>query len=67
VHRLATDPRFAGVKVFKVDFDSSKALLKEWKVAQQSTLIALKGTAERLRSTSETDPAALRKVFEAAL
>jgi thioredoxin 1 len=67
VHRLATDPRFAGVKVFRVDFDSSKALLKEWRVAQQSTLIALKGTAERLRSIGETDPAALRKVFEAAL
>jgi thioredoxin 1 len=67
VHRLATDPRFAGVKVFKVDFDSSKALLKKWKVAQQSTLIALKGTTERLRSIGETGPAALRKVFEAAL
>lgn len=67
MHRLATEPKFAAVKVFKVDFDSSKALLREWKVDQQSTLLAWKGKAERLRSTGETDAAALRRVFEAAL
>lgn len=67
MHGLATDPRFAAVRVFKVDFDSSKALLKEWKVEQQSTLIAMKGRAEQLRSTGETDATTLRKVFEAAL
>jgi thioredoxin 1 len=67
VHRLTNDPAFAGVTVFKVDFDSSKGVLREWKVSQQSTLIAFKGTKETLRSTGETDPGALRKLFQAAL
>jgi hypothetical protein len=54
------------VKVFKVDFDSSKGLLRQWKVTQQSTLIAFKGRAERRRSTGETEAGALRKIFEAS-
>jgi thioredoxin len=66
VHRLSTDPEFATVKVFKVDFDSSKDLLRQWKVTQQSTLIAFKGRAEKLRSIGQTEPSALRKVFEAS-
>jgi thioredoxin 1 len=67
VHRLANDPAFAGVMVFKVDFDSSKDVLREWKVSQQSTLLAFKGAKETLRSSGETDADALRKVFQAAL
>jgi thioredoxin 1 len=66
VHRLSTDPEFATVRVFKVDFDSSKALLRQWKVAHQSTLIAFKARAERRRSTGETEAGALRKIFEAS-
>jgi thioredoxin 1 len=66
VHRLSTDPEFATVKVFKVDFDSSRELLRQWKVAHQSTLIAFKGRAERRRSTGETEAGALRKIFEAS-
>jgi thioredoxin 1 len=66
VHRLSTEPEFVKVKVFKVDFDSSKDLLRQWKVTQQSTLIAFKGRAERLRSIGQTKPGVLRKVFEAS-
>jgi hypothetical protein len=67
VNRLATDAKFAGVKVFRLDFDSSRDLLREWKVQHQSTLLAWKGRNERVRSTGQTDEAPLRKVFEAAL
>ena len=66
MHRLSTEPAFAQVKVFKVDFDSSQDLLRRWKVTQQSTLIAFKGRAERLRSIGQTEPSVLRKVFEAS-
>ena len=52
--------------MFKVDFDSSQDLLRQWKVTQQSTLIAFKGRAERLRSIGQTDPGVIRKAFEAA-
>lgn len=67
MNRLSAEPAFAGVTVFQVDFDSSKDLLREWKVTQQSTLLAFKGKTETMRSSSETDPEALRKLFRAAL
>jgi hypothetical protein len=66
VHRLSTDPAFATVKVLRVDFDSSKDLLRQWRVAYQSMLIASKGRSERQRATGETAVGALRKIFEAA-
>ena len=67
VDRLSKDPRFAKVTVFKIDFDSGKEYLRQLKVNQQGTLIAFKGTTEKARSVGETDPDALRKVFESAL
>lgn len=65
--RLSKDPRFAKVALFKIDFDSGKEYLRHLKVNQQATLIAFKGKSERARSVGETDPDALRKVFESAL
>lgn len=65
--RLSRDPRFAKVVVFEIDFDSSKDVLRGWKVSQQSTLLAFKGKTERMRSTGVTDPDAIQKIFEASL
>ena len=67
VDRLSNDPRFAKVVVFRVDFDTSKDLLRQWKVGQQGTLIAFKGTVEKKRSTGDVDPAAVEKIFAASL
>jgi hypothetical protein len=67
VDRLSKDPRFAKVVVFTIDFDSGKEYLRQLKVNQQGTLIAFKGKTEKARSVGETDPDALRKVFESAL
>ena len=65
--RLSKDPRFAKVAVFTIDFDSGKKYVRQLKVTQQATLIGFKGKTEKARSVGETDPDALRKVFEAAL
>jgi hypothetical protein len=67
VDRLSTDPRYTKVTVFAVDFDSNKDLLPQWKVSQQGTLIAFKGKTEKMRSTGDVEPEAIRKVFEASL
>jgi hypothetical protein len=67
VDRLSTDPKYKDVAVFSVDFDSSKDLLRQWKVAQQGTLIAFKGKAEKARSTGDVEEPAVRKIFEASL
>jgi thioredoxin 1 len=67
VDRLSQDPRFAKVAVYQIDFDSSKEVLRGWKVSQQSTLLAFKGKTERMRSTAVTKPDGIQKIFEAAL
>lgn len=67
MNRLTNDPDFAEVVVFKVDFDSSKDVVREWKVNQQSTLIAFRGRNETMRSSGVTDPEAIRRIFRAAL
>ena len=67
MNRLSAEPAFAGVTVFQVDFDSSKDVLREWKVTQQSTLLAFRGKTEKMRSSSDTDPESLRKLFQATL
>jgi hypothetical protein len=66
VDRLSTDPQFKDVKVFVVDYDSSKELLKQWKVGQQATLLAFKGKTEKARLVYDADADKIRKVFEAA-
>ena len=65
--RLSNDPKFANVKVFRLDYDKQKDAMKRLKVADRATLIAFKGKTEKVRSTGETDAKALQKVFEAAL
>ncbi len=67
MNRLTNDPDFAKVVVFKVDFDSTKDVLREWKVSQQSTLIAFKGKNETMRSSGVTDPDAIRRIFQATM
>lgn len=65
--RLSTDPRFAKVKIFRVDYDKQKDAMRQLKVTERATLIAYKGTKETKRSTGEVDPKGLEKIFEAAL
>jgi hypothetical protein len=67
VDRLSTDAKYGNVTVFRADFDKDRDLLAQMKVAKQGTLIALKGKNERTRTVGDTDEAAIRKVFEAAL
>ena len=65
--RLSNDPKYKGVKVFRLDYDKQKDAMKQLKVTERATLIAFKGKTEKTRSTGEVDPKALEKVFEAAL
>jgi thiol-disulfide isomerase/thioredoxin len=45
--------------VFKVDFDKSKDVLKQFGAQRQSTLIAFKGAKEVGRSVGDTDAASI--------
>jgi hypothetical protein len=67
VDRLSKDPRFANVKVFRLDYDKQKDAMRQLKVSDRATLVAFKGKTEKARSSGEVDPKALQKIFEAAL
>jgi hypothetical protein len=66
IKELSADAAFAAVQVFTVDY-ADKATLRELKVTERSTLIAFKGKTERSRSSFETDPKAIRAIFESAV
>ncbi len=64
--KLMTDPAFAGLTIYKVDFDSQKDVVRAMGAQMQGTLIVFHGTQERGRSTGVTDPAAIRSLLAAA-
>jgi thioredoxin 1 len=53
--KLEAEPRYAGLKVFHVDFDSQKEAVRRFGARMQSTLIVFKGEAEAGRSVGDTD------------
>lgn len=65
--RLEGEPKFKHLAVFDIDFDTSKPLLRQLHVAQQSTLIVYRGKAEVGRSTGDTDPASIEALLAKAL
>jgi thioredoxin 1 len=64
LQQLYETPAFANLKVFDVDFDTSKALLRQLGVQMQSTLIVYHGAKETGRMTGATDPAVIKKLLE---
>lgn len=56
---LLARKRFAGISVFRVDFDLQKAALKRFGVRTQSTLIVFKGKKEVARSIAQTNKDAI--------
>lgn len=56
---LLARKQFAGISVFRVDFDTQKSALKRFGVRSQSTLILFKGKIEIGRSIAKTDKQAI--------
>ncbi len=54
ISSLLATPEFTGYTLLEVNFDTQPAVLQQFKVTQQSTLIVFKGKAEKGRSTGET-------------
>jgi thiol-disulfide isomerase/thioredoxin len=52
--KLAAEPRFKDLRIFDVDFDTRKDVLRQLNARMQSTLIAYKGNKEVGRSVGET-------------
>lgn len=66
VENLSKQPAYKDVAILAVDFDADKAVLKQFKVNMQSTLIAFKGGKEIARSVGDTTPAGIENIFKKA-
>ena len=64
LQQLYAKPEFAQLKVFDVDFDTSKPLLRQLGVQMQSTLIVYHGDKETGRMTGATDPTVIEKLLD---
>jgi hypothetical protein len=55
------------LKIFRVDFDAQKAVVKQFKAQMQSTLIVFKGSAEQGRSVGDTRQASIAALLDKSL
>ena len=61
IDSLAEQPENRDLIIFAVDFDSQKAIGREFRAQSQSTLIAFRGKTETGRSVGDTDPTRSRR------
>lgn len=67
VEKLAAEAKFKDLKIFRVDFDGMKSVVKDFKAQNQSTLIVFKGAAERGRSVGDTKQASIAALLDKSL
>jgi thioredoxin len=65
--KLTADPKFKNMKIFRVDFDSMKPVVKEFGARMQSTLIVFKGAAEEGRSVGDTREESISALLDKSL
>jgi thioredoxin 1 len=65
--KFESDPRFKDLKVFDVDFDSQKDVVRSFKATMQSTLITFKGDRETARSVGDTNPDSIEALLDKAI
>lgn len=67
INAMATDPAFAKLIIFKLNYDKQREEKQALGIRQQSTLIAFAGKAETGRSTGVTNPDKIRALAATAL
>jgi len=65
--KLFAEPKFKNLAVFRVDFDSQKDEVRNFKARIQSTLITFKGNEEIARSVGDTNPDSIADLLALAL
>jgi thioredoxin 1 len=65
--KLTADPKFRELKIFRVDFDAMKPVVKQFGAQMQSTLIVFKGSAEQGRSVGDTREASIAALLDKSL
>jgi thioredoxin 1 len=67
VSSLLATPDFSAMKVFEVDFDTQKDVLRRYNVQRQSTMIIYKAGQEVDRQVGQTDPVVIESFLRKAL
>ena len=65
--QLESEPKYAGLVVFQVDFDTQKDAVRRFGARMQSTLIVFKGHAETGRSVGDTNPKSIAALLAKTL
>jgi thioredoxin-like negative regulator of GroEL len=65
--KLTAEPKFKDLKIFRVDFDAMKPVVKQFGAQMQSTLIVFRGSAERGRSVGDTKQASISALLDKSL
>jgi thioredoxin len=65
--KVSSEPKFLNLVRFRVDFDTQKDLVRQFKARIQSTLVLYRGKSEVTRSVGETDEARIRAMLAKAL
>jgi thioredoxin 1 len=65
--KLTSAEKFKDLKIFRVDFDAMKPVVKEFGAQMQSTLIVFKGAAEQGRSVGDTKEASIATLLDKSL
>jgi len=67
IDKLAAEPKFKDLKIFRVDFDDMKPAVKAFSAQMQSTLIVFKGANETGRSVGDTKEASIAALLDKSL
>ena len=65
--KLTSAEKFKDLKIFRVDFDAMKPVVKRFGAQMQSTLIIFKGSAEQGRSVGDTREASIAALLDKSL
>ncbi|HMN51282.1 MAG: thioredoxin family protein [Xanthobacteraceae bacterium] len=65
--RVLAQPAYRNVQAVRVNFDTDKMFLTDFKVVRQSTIVIYKGGKEIARLSYDTDPARIEQTLERAI
>jgi thioredoxin 1 len=67
IAHLESEPEFADLLVFNVDFDTRKDVVRQMRARMQSTIVAFRGDKEVGRSVGDTKSDSIRALLDQAV
>ena len=67
IARMSAEPAYRNLQVFRIDYDTQKALWQKFGATMQSTVIAFHGKRETARIAHETDDAKVSAVIRSTI